>query len=178
MFYVAFPTIPCEVPMNIPREWATPLTTGAFLLSAATGLLLFFHLDTGLNKAAHEWLSWVFLLGVGLHMAANFGGLKRHLQDRRGQATIALFVLLLALSFIPIDDNKDGPPFVPAMRALASAPLSVVAQVGGMSYEGLRARLEREGLNPTSGRESLADLVGPDLRRQTHILGAVLATPR
>lgn len=44
--------------MTISRNWATPLTIGSFLLMAVTGLLMFFHLDTGLNKAAHEWLGW------------------------------------------------------------------------------------------------------------------------
>ena len=50
--------------MSIKREWATPITIGAFLLSAVTGVLLFFHLDSGLNKLAHEWLSWVLLAAV------------------------------------------------------------------------------------------------------------------
>lgn len=36
------------------REWATPLTIGSFLLIAVTGVLMFFHLDSGLNKLAHE----------------------------------------------------------------------------------------------------------------------------
>ncbi|EWS63204.1 hypothetical protein Y695_03563 [Hydrogenophaga sp. T4] len=36
------------------RPWITPLVMGSFALSAVTGVLMFFHLDTGLNKAAHE----------------------------------------------------------------------------------------------------------------------------
>ena len=36
---------------------------GAFTLSAVTGVLMFFHLDSGLNKAAHEWLSWAMVGG-------------------------------------------------------------------------------------------------------------------
>ena len=42
--------------MKISREWATPLTIGAFGLMSVTGMLMFFHLDTGFNKLAHEWL--------------------------------------------------------------------------------------------------------------------------
>lgn len=57
--------------MTVSREWATPLTMGAFGLLAVTGVLMFFHLDTGLNKQAHEWLGWVLLIGVSLHLAAN-----------------------------------------------------------------------------------------------------------
>ena len=42
--------------MKLSRDWATPLTAGAFIVLAVTGLLMFFHLDRGLNHLAHEWL--------------------------------------------------------------------------------------------------------------------------
>lgn len=38
------------------REIATPLTIGIFLIMSVTGILMFFHWDTGFNKLAHEWL--------------------------------------------------------------------------------------------------------------------------
>lgn len=41
--------------MSSLRKWATPLTIGSFLLMGVTGILMFFHLDIGLNKLAHEW---------------------------------------------------------------------------------------------------------------------------
>ena len=31
--------------MNIRREWMTPITAGTFMLSAVTGVLIFFHSD-------------------------------------------------------------------------------------------------------------------------------------
>ena len=34
--------------MKLSREWATPLTIGAFALMAATGTAMFFHLNNGL----------------------------------------------------------------------------------------------------------------------------------
>jgi hypothetical protein len=40
--------------MTIQREWVTPIAAGAFLISAVTGVLIFFHVDSGLNKVAHE----------------------------------------------------------------------------------------------------------------------------
>jgi hypothetical protein len=65
------------------REWVTPIAAGAFLLSAVTGVLIFFHVDSGLNKVVHEWLGWVLLGGVALHVIANFSGFRRHLGARR-----------------------------------------------------------------------------------------------
>ena len=86
--------------MNVQRSWATPIAAGAFLLSAVTGVLIFFHVDSGLNKAAHEWLSWLLLGGVVLHVLANLGGFKRHFATRGGLAVMGAFALVLALSFI------------------------------------------------------------------------------
>lgn len=53
--------------IKVSREWATPVTVGVFVVMAATGLLMFFHLDIGLNKAAHEWLGWLMVAAVAAH---------------------------------------------------------------------------------------------------------------
>ena len=66
--------------MKIKREWATPVTVGAFILMATTGILMFFHLDTGLNKEAHEWLGWVMIAGVALHVFSNWKPFTGHLR--------------------------------------------------------------------------------------------------
>lgn len=163
--------------MTFRREWVTPITAGAFLLVAVTGVLMFFHADTGLNKTAHEWLSWVMLVGVALHVTNNFSLLKTHLRKRRGQLLIGLFALLLALSFIPLGGEKSEPPFMAPMRALALAPLGTLAQVAQVSPEEMQDRLAKAGFAPTSDQQSLRDLVGGDQRKQVEVLGEVLATP-
>lgn len=40
--------------MKLQRDWITPITMGSFTLLAATGLLVFFRLDRGLDKSAHS----------------------------------------------------------------------------------------------------------------------------
>jgi len=42
--------------MKITRDWATPLTAGALILMAFTGMLMFLHLDRGISHLAHEWV--------------------------------------------------------------------------------------------------------------------------
>lgn len=159
--------------MAIKREWATPLTMGAFLLSAVTGMLLFFHLDSGLNKPAHEWLSWALLAGVALHAFSNLQAFKRHLGSPAGRALIGLFAVLLALSFVPLGGRSE-PPFLVPVRALAQAPLDTLALVAGVDGGTLAARLRAAGLAPAGGGQSLADLVGPDPRRQAEALARLL----
>jgi hypothetical protein len=159
--------------MKIQRNWVTPITAGAFLLSAVTGVLIFFHVETGANKFMHEWLGWVLLGGAALHVVANLGGLKSHLATTRGKTLIGVFVLALAASFIPLG-GADEPPFVQPIRALSQAPLSTLAQVAQITPENLRDRMVKEGLQPTSDQQSLSDLVGADVRKQMHVLGKIM----
>lgn len=165
--------------MTVQREWVTPIAAGAFLLSAVTGVLIFFHSDSGLNKVAHEWLSWVLLGSVALHIAANFRGFQHHLAARRGQLLIGAFAVLLALSFAgPGREAGRGgePPFAPPVRALSAAPLATLAEVAQLTPEQLKERLSAAGLEVSSDQQSLSDLTGPDLRRQIEVMGTLFAS--
>lgn len=145
--------------MKISRDWATPLTTGSFLLMALTGVLMFFHLDSGLNKLAHEWLGWVMVAGVGLHAAANWLGFKRHFtSNRTGQVILVVAVLVTAASFIRLPASAEGgglPPPVLALRAVAQAPLSSVAPLTGKPAAQLLAELQQAGVPLQSVDQSL-----------------------
>ena len=162
--------------VEIKREWATPIAAGAFLVTAVTGVLMFFHVDTGWNKVAHEWLSWLLVAGVALHLTVNLPGLKRYLGMRRGQWLVGGFAVLLALSFVPVG-GKDEPPFLIPAKALATAPLSTVAMVAEVSPEELLARLAKAGVAADSDRRSVRDLVGDDVRGQVGLLAKVLEKP-
>jgi hypothetical protein len=146
---------------------------GAFGLLAVTGVLMFFHVDSGLNQTAHQWLSWVLIGSVALHAAVNGAGIRRHLGGWRGRGALALFALLLAGSFLPIGGQAE-PPFVLPLRALADAPLPVLAQVAKTSPEELRVRLQRAGVSVRSDEDTVHTLVGDDTRAQIRVLSQVM----
>ncbi|NWF45263.1 DUF4405 domain-containing protein [Hydrogenophaga sp. D2P1] len=162
------------------RPWITPLVMGSFALSAATGVLMFFHLDTGLNKAAHEWLGWLMLGAVVLHALLNLPAVKRHLQNRTGRWVVIGSLVVLGLSFIPVGGSGGGsePGFAPPVRALAKAPITVLAQVAGTSTDDVKARLQAAGFTVTSDQQSVADLVGGDLKVQIRAMSQVLSPPK
>ncbi len=169
--------------MKLDRAWVTPLAAGAFFLSAVTGVLIFFHLDSGLNKAAHEWLSWALLVGVALHVAANFFGFKRYFSSAIGLGVMGVFVVVLAASFLSFGQEKGEPPFMASVRALSDAPIATLALVAKTTPDVLRGRLEAQGLHPTTDTQSVGDLVGPGMGKRMQVLRAVLqadagATPR
>lgn len=159
--------------MALQRSWITPLVAGAFLLSATTGILIFFDLETPLNKAAHEWLGWAMVLAVSLHITLNFAGLKKGLATVKGKILFGLFALILGLSFLPVGGDEKK-PFVAPIEHLAAAPLPVLAQVGGMSVDELTTRLAAAGQTVTPATTRLADLTGPDLGQQMRLLSQVL----
>ena len=149
--------------MKISREWATPLTIGAFGLMAVTGILMFFHLDSGLNKVAHEWLGWVMVAGVAAHAAANWLAFKRYfLNNGLGRAILAASALVIVGSFAPVGGSAEGggsPPQL-AIGAVTRAPLTQVAALAHRSPEQLQADLAAAGITVASLDQSVASATG------------------
>lgn len=161
--------------MNIKREWVTPVTAGAFLLSAVTGILIFFHLDSGATKIVHEWLSWILVGGVILHMVPNFRGLKTCLSTKRGTLIVGTFAAILAIGILLPAGKHGEPPFMQPVRALSQAPLTTLAQVAQVPPQQLLERLSKAGLQPVSDQQKLSDLTGNDTRKQLRVLSMVLS---
>lgn len=80
-----------------PRSWATPLTVGAFPLISVTGILMFFHLETGLSKAAHEWLGWFLVAGVAAHLWLNGRAFTTYFKRPAAVAIMGAGALVLLL---------------------------------------------------------------------------------
>jgi len=139
------------------RTWATPLTIGAFLLMAATGILMFFGWNTGLTTVAHQWLSWFFLLGAGGHIVANWRPLRNLLQTRWGRVSLLCFSALLATSLFTWG-RVTGPQLErPIMTAPVDAPLSSPAGVAGMAPDDMVRRFNAHGV-PADRQRSIREL--------------------
>lgn len=57
---------------NILSLYATPFTTGLFLVSLISGIALFFHYGTAAFREMHEWLSMVLIVPFVLHLWKNW----------------------------------------------------------------------------------------------------------
>lgn len=91
--------------LSLSRQWVTPLLAGSFLLSAVTGILLFFKIHLGLIKPFHEWLSWVLVIASVLHLILNAAPLCKSLTPRLGRIIMVVFVLLTLGSLLPLGDG-------------------------------------------------------------------------
>ena len=162
--------------MKISREWATPLTIGVFGLMAITGILMFFHLDTGLNKEAHEWLGWVMVGGGALHAVVNWNGFKRYfISSSTGRAILTVSLLVITGSFFSWTDESGErlPPPLLALKAITRAPLTDVAQLAGKPVEQMVADLNKAGIFVTNPATSLESLLAGDLEQQGKALNVI-----
>lgn len=166
--------------MTYLRPWATPLTIGAFAVMATTGLLMFFHLESGLNKVAHEWLGWAMVMGGLAHAGLQWRSFKRYLTDlRTGQVIIATFVLLLVASFFVQGEGSEAPPPpVMALQGLMQTPVSTVAQVAGKPEAELVEALRAGGIPVQSADQALAAVIGGDREMTEKAVMIIFAKPQ
>ena len=154
------------------RRWATPLVIAAFLVSAVTGLLLFFHLETGLNKPAHEWIGLIFVAGGIFHVFANWPLFTGYFKKVMPAVVIAIGGVILVASFFA-GGTEGGPSGVRAMiAALGNARLSIVAELAGVTPDALAAEVTALGYAVPNADATVADIAGSDGEARMRVLEA------
>jgi len=177
----------------ISRTWATPLALGAFLVSALTGAALFFEVDTSTGKAAHQWLGWLLVLAIALHVSTSWGSFRAHLAGTRGRLIAGAFLLFALGAVIPLPeaaedaedeaggeqsggDGAERPDGWPAAEyGLTHAPLRAVAAVAGRDVDAVLASLRSAGFEDAAAERSIDELVGDDRGRAGAVLAAVFS---
>ncbi|MDH2436608.1 hypothetical protein QCD60_29270 [Pokkaliibacter sp. MBI-7] len=144
------------------NRYATPFTTGLFLVSLVSGIALFFHWASSAFHSMHEWLSMVLILPFALHLWKNWGALLNYL--RKGWLWIPLLLsLVAALPFAFSAAAGSGGGGNPAFRIVSlvvSAPLADLAPLLQQSPDQLLQQLNAQGYKVTSAQESLSDVAG------------------
>jgi hypothetical protein len=159
-----------------PRPWAryaTASTIGLFLIVGVTGVLMFFHVAPGPLKAAHEWLSLLFVVAAVVHVVRNGKAFTKLLRAPSTWIVIGGAVLASALFFLAPGDGGSNP-----MRALAQsaqrAPISALAPVLGVSSDELLARLRQNGIQADDARLSADEIAAKQGLEPQRVLSAML----
>lgn len=152
------------------RTWATPLTAGSFLVMGVSGVLLFFHLDSGLNQFIHEWAGWVLLAGVAAHLVLNWRPFKTYFKRPAALALMAAGVVALAVSFWPVAES--GSPVGAVFRAIDAADVDTVIALSGRDIQTGLALLSEAGFNAAPDMPMTA-LTGGDRGVRMQVLGAL-----
>ncbi len=164
------------------RFWATPLVIGAFVITAATGLLLFFDYKGGLVKPVHEWLSWLLVAGAAFHILANWKTFTGYFAKKGAVAIISLGVVVTVLSSMPFLGGKghgEGGKRVAmaSVRALESSSLATVALVVQQQPEELVAGLRQNGIAVVSPSQTIVQIAAANGKKAPEVLGVLMAKP-
>ena len=140
------------------RLWMTPLCIGSLILMSATGVLMFFELESlGLITVVHQWFSLLFLIAIAGHIYVNFFPFKRHLKTPMGKVNVLIFTTIFVISLFSWG-MITGPQLErPIEHALVNAPLSALARIAQINTNTLMQRLKTRGFLAI-GKQSIHDV--------------------
>ncbi|CUH75149.1 DUF4405 domain-containing protein [Tropicibacter naphthalenivorans] len=158
------------------RKWATPLITGAFLLMAVTGTLMFFHLEVGLTKPVHEWAGWLLVGAAAFHIAMNWRAFTCYFKRPLALAVMGIGAVTLAVTLLmPAEDPAASGGPGGAIQALATAPLDRLAAFTGKTMDALSADLAAAGVAGAGPSDTIARLTGGNRGAQMALINVALA---
>jgi hypothetical protein len=151
-------------------RYATPLTTGLFVVSLVSGIALFFHWGGAAFHGMHEWLSMVLVLPFVLHVWKNWRPFVSYF--KRPPMAIALGLSLaaaLVFAWPAITGSASGsggnPQVAVISRVIASTPAEI-APIYDQTAEELVGLLKEKGFAAAAPDRPLADIAA-DSGRQT-----------
>jgi len=155
------------------RSWATPTVIAAFIVSAITGILMFFHIEAGLVKPVHEWLSWALVAGGVLHTAANWKAFKAWFSRKPALAIISAGALIAIATVTVPARGGHGNPFMRISGALAASSIETVAPVAHLTPDQAIDKLEKRGLTVANSGQSLREIAAANGKKETVVLEAL-----
>jgi hypothetical protein len=168
------------MPPPLLNRFATPFTAGLFLVTAVSGIALFFHVGMRYFFDMHEWLSLLLLVPFGLHIWKNWSSLLGYL--RRGRLALALAVTgLLAAGFvvpIVLTGEGGGDPGVVAFDLLLNGKLTLVAPLVHLSADDVAARLRSRGYSVASVDSTLDEIASSSGRDPPELLADIVGISR
>jgi len=155
------------------RKWATPVTTGAFALSAVTGILLFFHVQIGMVKVAHEWLSWIFVLGAIFHVILNRQVFMKYFSKPIARGIMIVFLVLICASLLPLGGGQRKSPVAKVTDSVVKSPLTEVAQISNRQPDEAVNALRARGISVDRTDQTIQDIAAQNHMNPVRVLDAI-----
>ncbi|MEJ2406376.1 MAG: DUF4405 domain-containing protein [Candidatus Thiodiazotropha sp.] len=139
------------------RSWSTPVTIGAGLFVAVSGVMMFWGVHDPVEQA-HEWIGLLFAGVILLHILNHWPLFKRYFSQRRALGVMGL-VLITVLGFIGASATREGGnPMMKLIHSIESSPLSEVAPLVDQDVATLVAGLQSAGYSVSSEDSSLGQI--------------------
>ena len=165
------------------KPWATPLATGAFTISAVTGLLMFFHIEIGSVEPVHKWLSWLLVASIMAHVVSNWKHFTGYFSQHAGRGVIGVAAFVTVLSLLPLfaenkkEHGKEHQGKI-ALQALESSSLETVALVVKTTPQQLVEKLEKSGITVKDKSLTVKEIAKINGKIDKAVLGVLLEQTR
>jgi len=147
---------------NLLSRYATPFTTGLFLVSLISGIALFFHFGTTAFREMHEWLSMVLILPFVLHVWKNWRPFLAYFKRLPMALSLALCLVAgLVFAWPAMTGSASGaggnPAFAMVNVVAAGTPGQVAPLLGKTEAEVVDA-LKQGGFTAADGTKPLTEI--------------------
>lgn len=156
---------------------ATPLTTGLFLVSAVSGVALFFHWQQAAFHSMHEWLSMVLLAPFVFHITKNWRSLVMYAKRGRLVLPLAACVIVavpFAYKSMTGQGGRGGNPAFRAVGLMTQAPLSDIAPMFHRTPDALIGSLRQNGFEVKDGSDTLNAIAAAAGKQPMEVLATIL----
>ena len=154
-------------------RYATPFTTGLFMVSLVSGVLIFFHLGGGAFKGMHEWLSMVLIVPFVLHLWRNWRPLVSYFKHLPMAIALVLSLAGAGAFFLPAGGSAGGPPQLVFLHKILNNKVSDIAPLVGDTPEALTARLTAAGYAATPDAV-LSDIQAKAGKSDVQLIGVLM----
>lgn len=143
-------------------RYATPFTTGLFLVSLISGIALFFHYGTSAFREMHEWLSLVLILPFVLHVWKNWRPFLAYF--KRLPMALSLGICLIAgivfawPALTGSTSGAGGNPAFAMVNVVAAGTLGQVAPLLGKTEAEVVDALKQGGFAAADGTKPLTEI--------------------
>lgn len=157
-------------------DYATPLTTGLFVVSLVSGVALFFHIESGLFHGMHEWLSMVLILPFVFHIWKNWRPFASYFKRMPMMLGLALSIVAGIAFAVPAMGSSGGgrPPQRALFEAVENGSVAQVAPLFGLTGEALAEALKAAGYTVGSVGDKLHDVAQASGKTGFDIVNAVV----
>lgn len=140
-------------------RYATPLTTGLFLISLVSGVALFFHFGTSAFREMHELLSMVLIAPFLLHIWRNWRPFVSYF--KRPPMAIALGLSLaagIAFAWPAMTGATSVSPQVAMIELVVGGTPGQIAPLYGQTEEAFVATLKEKGFAAAEPGKPLTEI--------------------
>ncbi|MDR3494703.1 MAG: DUF4405 domain-containing protein [Ancalomicrobiaceae bacterium] len=160
-------------------RYGTPLTAGLFLVSAGSGVALFFHIGTSIFREMHEIMSLSLLVPVGVHLWRNWNSFCNYFNRAAMPIALALSLAVAgAFAYQSGGGSGRGNPAIAFLILAQSASISDLAPVLQLDEAAALARLQSFGVAEPKASETVAAIAARSGRSGLDVMATLTARQR